>query len=627
MTRSRPCLLALATVLGGFGPSNSIGAAPVALSVWTESVATKVQPTTAPGASTALTLEGARGAYEAGQIVIRASGAALANVNLSASDLTGNGHVIPAANVTLFREYFQDFTGVPDMGGSLPVPASSPTGDGRLPDALLPFVDPYSGAPVGAPFAVGAGLNQPVWMEVLIPADAAAGTYSGQVTVTATGQAPVAVPVTLTVWGFALPDLRVATTYFGMHTGEIIDYHSGTYDCSGDNCWLSWNQRARTIVKRYEELAHVHRVDVGQNFIPDPGNGCNPPTDWSAYDAAMQPYLDGAYWSDGVPSSWLGTPFTPGADWGIQVQCTRAQYTAMAAAWAAHLKSRGWFGAAVVYALDEPDPESYPAIAQDSAAMQAGDPDWKAHVMDTTYPSDDNVDLLNPALGIYSLCLKCYEDWYFPPGQAYGRTEWQNELALGVKAWFYESNAQGAPYPTFATNTLLGMEPQMMMWGSWYELASGFLMWDTTAWDPGDPWGPNVMYGKTGDGVLVYPGNHDGLHAPLGSPSGVAVDGPIPTYRLKMIREGLQDWALLALADQHGLTAYARAQVDQAYSQLGGCDWVGCEPVNGEWYWRSDPALLQQIRHSIATAIAAGLPLFADGFESGGVTGWSTAAP
>ena len=49
----------------------------------------------------------------------------------------------------------------------------------------------------------------------------------------------------------------------------------------------------------------------------------------------MAPYMEGTYWSDGVPSSWVPTPFTPGATWGIEASCTQAQYQALGSAWAA----------------------------------------------------------------------------------------------------------------------------------------------------------------------------------------------------------------------------------------------------------------------------------------------------
>jgi hypothetical protein len=578
------------------------------MTIWTQSVAYKVQPTTAPGSGNAVALEGARGSYAAYQIVVRANGGGLAGVNMAASDLSdGVGHTIGASRTTFFREAFVDFTGISADGGTLPVPATSPTGDGRIPDPLIPFIDPYSGNPLGAPFAVNLGLNQPIWMDLFIPSDTPAGIYTGSVTVAAAGQAPVVVPVALTVWNFVLPDMRAVTTYFQMSGDPLTNYHSGTYQCSGGSCWLDWNARSRTIVKRYEKLAHAHRIDTGEQFVPDPGDGCAPPSDWSAYDSALQPYMDGTYWSDGIPSSRLDTPFSPGATWGYEAACTQAQYTKLAAAWATHLKSKGWFNRAVVYALDEPDPSSYPAIAQDSQWMQNGDPDWKAQIMDTTAPRTSNVATLNPALGIFDVCLKCYDKWYDQTWDVYGRAEWPSEFAQNIKLWFYESNAQGAPYPTYATNTLLGMEPRMMHWGTWYESASGFLMWSVNTWDANDPWGPNTLYGKTGDGVLIYPGNHDGVLAPNGSPPDVAIDGPIPSYRLKMIRDGFQDWALFKLAEQRGLTSYARAQVAQAYAQLGGCDWSGCAPMNGQFYWKSDDALMMQIRRNIAQAIL-GLP-------------------
>ena len=581
-------------------------AAPTALNVWTQSVAYKVQPTTAPGSGSTLSMEGARGAYEAYQIIVTANGSALNGVNMSASALSdGNGHTIAASNLTFFCQAFIDFTGINVAGGNQPVPANSPTNDGRIPDALIPFIDPYTNNPVGAPFNVSAGLNQPIWLDVFIPKNTVAGTYTGNVTVTATGQAAVNVPITLIVWNFVLPDMNVVTTYFQMHADNLINYHGGIYTCSGGSCWMNWDASARALVKRYEELAHAHRIDTGQNFIVSPTNGCTIPTNWTAYDASMQPYMDGTYWSDGVPSGRLNAPFSPGATWGLET-CTQAQYTALSAAWAAHLKAKGWFSRAIVFALDEPDPSSFPAIAQHSQWLQAGDPDWKAQVMDTTAARTSNVATLNPALGIYDTALAWYDKWWQQGSDLYGRAEWQNLFAQNIKLWFYESNAQSIPYPTYATNTLLGMEPQMMHWGAWYEYASGFLLWETLYWDNTNPWGPNTIFGKTGDGILIYPGNHNGVLAPRGSPADVAIHGPIPSYRLKMIREGLQDWALFKLADQSGQTAYARAQVAQAYGQLGGCTWTGCKKVNGQFFWLTDANLMQQIRHNIAQAIMGG---------------------
>jgi len=77
------------------------------------------------------------------------------------------------------------------------VPQHSPTGDGRIPDPLIPFTDPYSRTLVGAPFTVTANLNQPVWLDVFIPTNTVSGTYTGSVTVTANSQPAVVVPWTI----------------------------------------------------------------------------------------------------------------------------------------------------------------------------------------------------------------------------------------------------------------------------------------------------------------------------------------------------------------------------------------------------------------------------------------------
>jgi hypothetical protein len=580
------------------------GAVPGTLGFWTSGVGRKVQPTTAPGADTAITIATYRDAYASAQVVVRAAGGDLAGVRAAATDLSdGAGHAIGRDQLALFRAVFIDFTSVTANGGNLDVPKHSPTGDGRIPDPLVPLVNPYTQAEAGQPFDVQAEHNQPLWLDVHVPKGTAAGTYQGNLTLTAAGGASATVPVSVTVWPIDLPDMRAVTTHFRLSTNDLVQYHQGIYSCSGSNCWLDYTPKARALVKRYEELAHSHRIDTAQNFVEMPGSGCAVPTDWTDYDAAITPYLTGAYWSDGVPSSRLETPFSPGVSWGLEAECSQAEYTALAAAWAAHLKAKGWFGQAIVYAADEPDSSQYPAIAQSSAWMQAGDPDWKAHIMDTESPTPSNVSLLNPALGIYCCALAWYDNWN-DHGAIYGRKEWPGLLAQGIQLWFYESNAQDPPYVTFASNTLDGLEPTIMMWGAWYEHATGFLYWDTAAWTLDEPWGPTIGFGKTGDGVLLYPGNHDGAMAPTGSPADVTFDGPIPSQRLKMVRQGLQDWALFQLAEQQGFGTQARAAVAKVYSQLGGCTYQGCPAPAGGFFWKSDEALVAQVRAEIAALVS-----------------------
>ena len=446
------------------------------------------------------------------------------------------------------------------------------------------------------PFTVDPEANVPLWVDVRIPRDAVAGTYTGSIVVTADTQPALVVPVSVGVWDLTLPDARSVTTYFRIDWNRLNGFHAGMN--AGDP-----DDRTRVLVRRYEEMAHSHRVDPLQIYIPAP-NGCTPPEDWKPLDEALTPYMDGSHWNDGVPSTYFSAGIPIGQE---DPPCSREQYVALAKAWAVHLKEKGWFSRTWDFAADEPPTSLYPTIAEQSAWAQAGDPDWKAQVIDTTMPRTSSAPLLNGALGVYVLCLKCFGGWDIlddptnPGAHVFGRAEWSDLSRQGIRLWFYESIAQGAPYPGFATNTLDAAEPRILMWGSWYEGASGFLYYSITQLSRTAPWGPNITFPKTGDGVLVYPGNHDGVGAPAGSPANISIDGPIPSLRLKMVRAGLEDWALFQLAAQRGMGDVARVAVATAYNQLGGCRYQGC--VIPEWYWKTDYDLLSNARRTVALAL------------------------
>jgi hypothetical protein len=593
-----------------------------------------VQPTTAPGTGTSITVSTYRDAWASAQLVVQGASGHLQGVTASVdADLSdGQGHTLPKSNITLFLEYFIDYSSVASdiATGNVPVPANSPTKDGRLADPLIPLVDPYTNANAGQPFDVAQGANQPLFVDVYVPKGLAAGTYTGKVHVAAASGGASDVPISVTVWAFDLPDMRSVTTHFKMSIDNLYDYHSGIATCSGGNCYLDTTKpQTQTVLKRYEDLVHAHRIDPGQALVSPPVNGCTPPaaSDWAAYDAAMAPYMSGSYFSDGIPSSRFDVPFSPGQTFGIDGTCNQSQYEALAAAWASHLTSKGWFPTpsgggfgAIAYAYDEPlaassNPSDVQTIlnqmVQDSTWLQSGasgsPSPWKAHVIDTTSPipapaNPATTPLLDPALGVFAVNLCLYGDSW-DHGEFYGRTQWQQNPGLfgqGLQLWFYESNSVLPPYPTFASNTLDALEPVIMMWGSAFEQATGFLYWDIAQWSAMDPWGPEITYGKTGDGVLIYPGNHDGSLAPAGSPSQVAIDGPIPSYRLKMIRQGLQDWALFQYADSKGFTSFVQQQVAMVYTQFGAAQ----AAPSGSPYWTTNETAMAAIRAAVVAKVA-----------------------
>jgi hypothetical protein len=125
--------------------------------------------------------------------------------------------VIRAADVALFREHYVE---VRRGSPASPAGGGEAGAAGLYPDALVPFVDPATGRapPPGAkyeaqPFAVEAGRNQPVWVDVAVPRSLPPGTYRGGWWVRS-AQGRAGGQVELTVWRATLPETPTLRSSF-----------------------------------------------------------------------------------------------------------------------------------------------------------------------------------------------------------------------------------------------------------------------------------------------------------------------------------------------------------------------------------------------------------------------------
>ena len=175
--------------------------------VWIAPSLHRVGMTDAAGSNKQVNLSAARNEYESFQIILNGAASGLGNVNVSVSDLEGpQGQVIPRTAFTLYREkYVYVNKSSPNWGGS-----NQPLGVGWYPDALIPFTNPASGRPLSGatlkavPFDLKAGVNQPIWVDLLVPQTATPGQYSGFYTVSS-NQGSITGPISLTIWNFTLP--------------------------------------------------------------------------------------------------------------------------------------------------------------------------------------------------------------------------------------------------------------------------------------------------------------------------------------------------------------------------------------------------------------------------------------
>jgi hypothetical protein len=182
-------------------------------------------------------LRGARGEYEAFQIVILPSQADQLTA-LTASELDGpSGAVIPASNITS-REVAYVNIATPTDFVSVAGPAPDP----------LPLAQP--------PIALSPSTQQPLWLTVQIPESAVAGDYAGAVTLTFAKGPTLQVPLRLHVWNFSIPRQHHQRSAFGLSPTMVRRYHN-----LGDD-----TAKLRETHGLYMQDFAAHRIDANGLF-------------------------------------------------------------------------------------------------------------------------------------------------------------------------------------------------------------------------------------------------------------------------------------------------------------------------------------------------------------------------
>ncbi|MBO5912691.1 MAG: DUF4091 domain-containing protein [Clostridia bacterium] len=122
------------------------------------------------------------------------------------------------------------------------------------------------------------------------------------------------------------------------------------------------------------------------------------------------------------------------------------------------------------------------------------------------------------------------------------KSRMDDHLNRGRELWWYVCNTPGKPYMNVFVDEN-GLDHRVLFWQQYRYGVSGFLYWCTNYWiKTNDPWTDvdtkTLSYPVYGEGILVYPGEK------------VGIDGPVASLRLKCIRDGMEDYGLLSLAEQ-----------------------------------------------------------------------------
>ncbi len=476
-------------------------------------------------------LYAARNEFEPFQIALRSERGDAAGIDADAGDLrNGSGGKISKQNITIYFEKFVNITKPSLEGGAT----------GLWPDPLVPRVDRYANEKRNAfPFTLRQGQTQPLWIEVFVPETTRPGAYSGSVDITAQGKLIETIPIHLHVWAFTLPATSTLKTSFGLNGGTVLKEHRGRYTDDED---------LYDLTRLYQEAALMHRISTnGGTMIPPkyvPG-GAVARLDWHTYDHEVGPFLDGTVIPPDAPlhgaqatSVDLRTPGTFGSP---------DQQLAYWRAWVKHFREKGWSDRLFLYLWDEPAIADYQKVIDRGRAAIEADSSIRSLV---TVPLNKRLD---GVVKIWAPLVNCLEQkpgfdnfcMEAPPLDAYA-----SEIKDGKSLWFYQScashgcNAPGGTYfqgwPSYMIDEC-GAGNRVMPWVAWKYRIEGELYYSMNeAYGRGkDPWDSVLLFGGNGDGTLFYPGRPDRI--------GGHSDIPIESIRLKLIREGMEDYEYLAL--------------------------------------------------------------------------------
>jgi hypothetical protein len=493
-----------------------------ATTVWTSVSSEKVRPDAAARDDKAAAMAAAKNEFEAFQVVVTGPAS---HVSAEVSDLRGPGTI---GGVKLYREELIN----------LAHPSAADGATGRFPDALVPDVDDVVGEKRNAfPFDVPAGESRAIWVEVHVPADAAAGQYQGTVTVHA-AEGDATVPVTLTVWDFALPSTSSLKTAFKMTYGGIPNAHHAS------------GEALTQLRQRYATLALDHRISISD--VWEDGQQSS----WQHVDAAYGPLLDGT-----------ATTQLKGAKLTALESGAGLTDTSALADWAGHARAHGWFDRLFQYTCDEPPLTCQWSDVQTRAqAAKRADPSFRTLV--TTAMSDAQSHGLTDSIDIMVPVINSMDD---RPTSAYGwsaggetRSQYDGFLQKSSEKelWLYQScmshgcggtvdignPSSGDMYYTGWPSYMIdasAVRNRAMEWYSFRYNATGELYFETTqAYYDLDPWSSQWEFTGNGDGTLFYPGTTGRI--------GGHTDIPVISIRMKMIREGMEDFEYLKLLSDLG---------------------------------------------------------------------------
>lgn len=452
------------------------------------------------------------------------------------------------------------------------------------PDPLIPFEHPLAGEKLkdarfkAVPFDLPANETHGFWVDLYVPGNALAGEYYGTCRVSTEQDQAVEIPVTLTVWDFALPPVPALETSFGSPATRVSAFYRKRAKSGQEAAPTN-----RALVEtQCAELFSEHRLNAEPpremlRPVQQPDGSFRIPAD---HLGALREFVERYH----VNSLEVPHPSTAVKDPDLERDKLRAWLAAFDRA-AEELKQPHLVF--FTYLKDEPNTlEDYRYVQQWGRAIREAKSVVKVMVVEQpwTEPGKGGAD---SAWGDLYGAVDIWCPLFFLHRQEAAA----KRQALGETIWTYTALCQGPPTPWWHIDYPL-LNYRVPAWMAWRDRIKGLLYWGHMShWNEvEDPWQQAPYYvGKAarqqgkkgmiyhGEGSLAYPARE------------VGYDGIVPTIRLKALRDSVEDYDYLVLLERLGKAAEAEAIVKSLSTSF--------------FQWNQDPAAYESARSRLATLI------------------------
>ena len=511
------------------------------------------------GAKHQVVLTACRGGYVSFHLVVKPPSPSTYTLDVTIPDPTNK------VQIDLFREWFH-FT----------------DSDKRYyPDALIPVHATYSSRLPEPDNRIPKQTAQAFWVDVYVAPDTRLGIFSGTAKLKANSKVTT-LPIQLTVLACVIPGEDVVTIDHNSYGSSwLAQQFAGSYQRDSDH-WFESNQFFELIHAYhrvfyehrgiFHQLGYGHSGKVGPEFAPvlEGAGRAKHITSWDSYDRHYGSLFDGTAFSASRrgprPIPFVYLPINP--EWPASYEFWgergyEAEFVNVVSEMERHFREKGWTHTNFEVFFNhkkrykgfpwDGDEVRFPKdlkyfLEYDRLLKKALPPNTPVHFVfraDVSWDMEEQFKVLNGIVRLWCCGGGILSFYRHAPKMLCDR---------GDVVWYYG----GPPGVTDSSSAITEFPLRAWLWG-----VNGYVHWLTVS--PGeDPW----FHFDGGQTALIYSGERFG------------VSEPIPSIRLKIQRNCLQDLALLDSLKRRKSLDSLRARAARSYNNSTLDDW-----------WNSRPAL------------------------------------